>query len=247
MLNDKSTVSSLAEKYSSRPPTRRRTLRRLWRAEVLYSASLLAFAVLAVLAHYHANFGWDVAVQRFVRSNPMPGFTELMRFVSALGDGKTPHAVAVLTSLLLLVVRLRSEAAGLFLSTTGSGLVNMVIKLIVARPRPAQGSGSLFITYSGNSFPSGHVTFFVCYFGFLFFVAYALLPRVSLARRFALLVIPLPVLLIGVSRVHLYAHWPSDTLGAYLLGGLWLALSLDLYRRWKARPLRFRSGQVLLS
>jgi undecaprenyl-diphosphatase len=43
------------------------------------------------------------------------------------------------------------------------------------------------------------------------------------------------VLLIGVSRVHLRAHWPSDALGAYLLSGLWLGLCLDLYRRWKRR------------
>lgn len=54
-------------------------------------------------------------------------------------------------------------------------------------------------------------------------------------RRLALLLTTLPILLIGLSRVHQYAHWPSDTLGAYLLGGLWLAFSLDMYRRMKVR------------
>jgi undecaprenyl-diphosphatase len=74
---------------------------------------------------------------------------------------------------------------------------------------------------------------YVCYFGFLFFVAYAQLPRDSYARRIALALLALPVLLVGLSRVYLGAHWPSDTIGAYLFGGLWLAFSLHMYRHWK--------------
>ncbi|MBC7932287.1 MAG: phosphatase PAP2 family protein, partial [Rubrivivax sp.] len=47
--------------------------------------------------------------------------------------------------------------------------------------------------------------------------------------------LPLPVVFVGLSRVTLRAHWPSDVLGAYLLSGVWLAFSLELYRRWKRR------------
>jgi undecaprenyl-diphosphatase len=86
-----------------------------------------------------------------------------------------------------------------------------------------------------RSFPSGHVTFYVSYFGFLFFTAYALLPRGSLLRRLALTLTALPVLLIGVSRVYLGEHWPSDTIGAYLWSGVWLAFVLWMYGRWKLR------------
>jgi undecaprenyl-diphosphatase len=43
---------------------------------------------------------------------------------------------------------------------------------------------------------------------------------------------------IGVSRVYMGAHWPSDTVGAYLAGGVWLMLMIEVYRRMKARQRR---------
>lgn len=228
------TVESLTEASPSTRRRRARIVRLLWRAEMFYAAGLLAFAVLALFAHAYAHFGWDATIQQLVRRISLPGFGGLMRIISIPGNGLIPHTIAVLTAVVFVLMRLRAEAAGILLSTTGSGIMNMVIKMVIGRPRPDAQPGELLIQYSGNSFPSGHVTFYVCYFGFLFFLAYALLPRHSLIRRLALLFAVLPVTLIGLSRVHLLAHWPSDTLGAYLFGGLWLAFSLDIYRRWKA-------------
>ena len=230
---DENNVTNLAE--SGSPLKRRvRALRRLWTAEIFYTAALLGFAVLALLANWYARFSWDATLQHWIRNVQAPGFGEFMRLVSIPGNGLIPHILTVLTLLLFLSMRLRSEAFGILLSTAASGLLNTTLKILVGRPRPLVESGSIS-SFSGNSFPSGHVTFFVCYFGFLFFVAYALLPRGSLSRRLVLLVSLLPILLIGISRVYLTAHWPSDTLGSYLFGGVWLAFSLDMYRRWKGR------------
>jgi undecaprenyl-diphosphatase len=114
-------------------------------------------------------------------------------------------------------------------------LINRVVKWLVGRPRPTLALVHVSGDWARESFPSGHVTFYVCFFGFLFFVAYALLRRGTLARRITLALAALPVLLIGCSRVYLGAHWASDVLGAYLLSGIWLAFTLHLYRRWKAR------------
>ena len=210
-----------------------RAVRRLMRAEVYYGAALAAFALLTAFAYFNAYFGWDLRAARAVQS--VEGVYGFMRVVSMVGDGWTPYALTGATALAFLLFGRKSEAAGLFFSAAGGGIAARVIKMSVGRPRPVAELVNVFGEGDDLSFPSGHVTFYVTYFGFLFFAAYALLPRGSLARRLALVATALPVLLVGLSRVYLGRHWPSDTLGAYLMGGLWLALALDLYRRLKKR------------
>jgi membrane-associated phospholipid phosphatase len=216
-------------------PWRRRVVRRLWRAEAFYGIGLGAFSILALFAYFNSYFGWDVRVSQALQAIQAPGTFAFMRAVSVIGDRWHPYALATLTVISLFALRLRPEAAGLALSTTGSAILNSFVKSVIARPRPSTDLVTVFRGLESQSFPSGHVTFYVCYFGFLFFAAYALLPRGFLSRRLALVLLALPVLLVGLSRVYLGEHWPSDTLGAYLFSGLWLAFTLHMYRRWKSK------------
>jgi undecaprenyl-diphosphatase len=216
-------------------PRRRRESRRLHRAEVAYAASLILFAVLAVLAHEYAYFAWDLRLARAIQSVDLPGWAALMRWASLFGDGATPWGLTIVTALLFIAWRRRSEGAGVVMSVGGGTLINNLLKLLVERPRPAAELVGFSYASREMSFPSGHVTFYVCFFGFLFFAAYALLSRGSRVRRAALVLLPLPVLLVGLSRIALRAHWPSDVLGAYLLSGVWLVFSVEAYRRWKRR------------
>ncbi|HST54185.1 MAG TPA: phosphatase PAP2 family protein [Pyrinomonadaceae bacterium] len=225
-------------------PGRARESRRLLRAEFFYLAALAAFAVLAVLAHAYAYFAWDLSLARSIQSNDSRAFAAFMDWASVFGNRWTPHALTVATALAFFIRRRRSEAAGLVLSAGGGSILSNAFKLLVARPRPTAELVGFAYQSSEKSFPSGHVIFYVCYFGFLFFVAYALLPRGSLARRASLVLAALPVAVVGVSRVYLRAHWPSDVLGAYLLSGVWLAFSLAIYRRWK-RSAAFHSEEVM--
>jgi undecaprenyl-diphosphatase len=214
---------------------RRRESRRLLRAEFAYAGGLAAFAVLALLAKANAYFAWDKTVANALQSIPLPGMETAMQVVSLMGNGVTSWVLVVATLAVFFAFRRRSEAFGLLLSAGGGPLVNRLVKHLVARPRPTMENVRVSGEWANESFPSGHVTFYVCFFGFLFFAAFALLPRGSWLRRVACGLAALPVLLVGLSRVYLGAHWPSDTLGAYLLSGLWLALSVEVYRRWKRR------------
>jgi undecaprenyl-diphosphatase len=216
---------------------RGRAVRRLWRAETIYVVALGAFAVLAIFAYLDPYFSWDLKVSKAFNWSTFapPGLFPLLRFMSVFGNGWTPYALTALMAIVFLAFRRRSEAAGLVLSVTGSALINSTLKVLISRPRPSRDLIPVYRDTVTQSFPSGHVTFYVCFFGFLFFAAYALLRRGTTLRRLALALTGLPVLLVGLSRVYLGAHWPSDTLGAYLWSGVWLAFSLVMYRRWKER------------
>lgn len=240
-IMDQNIPSSTSAPTDSQTPTetkveRFRVVRRLFRAEVYYSAALAGFAVLTAFVYFNAYFGWDLRAALALQSvGNLYGF---MGFVSKAGDSWTPFALTGATALVFLLFRKKSEAAGIIFSAAGSALIARFIKVAVARPRPPADLVTVLTEGDLLSFPSGHVTFYVTYFGFLFFVAFANLPRGSFARVLSMLLTALPVVLIGFSRVYLGRHWPSDALGAYLMGGLWLAVSLRLYRHWKARGSR---------
>jgi undecaprenyl-diphosphatase len=104
-----------------------------------------------------------------------------------------------------------------------------VLKVLVDRPRPpAELLGSADV-FGGLGFPSGHAFQSLVLLGFLTYLATVLISRTWL-RRSAQAFLVFLTAAIGISRVYLGAHWPSDVLGAYLLGGACLAILVRGYQ-----------------
>jgi undecaprenyl-diphosphatase len=166
-------------------------------------------------------------------------FTTAMRGVSYAGFEPQVYIVMTVVVLVLLALRLRWEAV-MALFAAGVTLAGVAIKLAIQRPRPSPSLVEVIQQLTSYSFPSGHVLFYTAFFGFLFFLAYS---RLSSGTRRALLLIILGslVALVGLSRIELGQHWFSDVLAAYLLGSLWLALTIEIYRRGQPR---FGSGRL---
>lgn len=220
--------SPVAELVVSRPSAIRRAK---WAEVILLAAIVLA--TLAVLAHRYAYFEWDVALAQRIQSVTLAGFAELMIVVSLLGSGWLPWLLVVTSGLLLISTGLRIEGLVTLIGTALGWPINMLLKFLIGRPRPSEALVHVSSKFYYESFPSGHVVFFVEFFGFLLFLAYVLIKPGRL-RYAALIVLGLPIVLVGVSRVYLGAHWPSDVAGAYLAGGIWLILMIEIYRRLRA-------------
>jgi membrane-associated phospholipid phosphatase len=213
--------------------SRRRAAARARWAEIVFVIALGLYGVLAGLAHAYAYFAWDVRVNHAIRSVTLPGFGQLMVALSWLGSGIVPTILVVGAGMALYGARFRLEGILCMIGASLGAVMNSLMKLAIARPRPDPGLIDVMRHYDHNSFPSGHVEFFVTFFGFLIFLGYVLL-KPGWLRRLSFAVFGLLIALIGVSRVYMGAHWPSDTVGAYLAGGVWLMLMIEVYRRAKA-------------
>ncbi len=139
--------------------------------------------------------------------------TMVMRLASAIGGTLGRITLLALVLAPLLWAGHRRSAAWLAGMMAGGTLLNLGLKQIYAAPRPDL-LPHLDIVHS-YSFPSGHSAGNMMFFG-----ALALLAGGRVAQAMAATMI----LLIGVSRVWLGVHWPSDVLAGWIEGLGWLAL-----------------------
>lgn len=199
-------------------------MRRRWQLPV-FLALLVASGLLAYLAHVRPSFAWDHAVAEWIVAIDVPGFHAAMQAVSVPGT-----TLGVILSVLVAMVAVLAwrgwRPAMVILAVIVANALNEGFKALVERPRPG---GNEF-----DSFPSGHAVHTVVFFGVLWAVIAPRLP--SRAWRVALgAVMALMAALVGVSRVHLERHWPSDVLGGYLVGGLALWALLWVAGRFLTR------------
>jgi undecaprenyl-diphosphatase len=205
---------------------------------VLFQAALVlvagAFALLTFLVKTRSSFTLDLQITKVIQSLDAPLFAWLMNLVSWPGFSPQAMIVTGLIVLLLYSFGLRWEALTALTTALSSTALNVLVKSLVQRPRPLPDMVTVLATLNSYSFPSGHVMFYVSFFGFIGLLAYSLL-KPSFQRSLLLIFFGALVVLIGISRVYLGQHWASDVLGAYLLGCLTLVANIQLYRWGKTR------------
>ena len=198
-------------------------------AAVVTACVIAAGTALALLVHFLVPLSFNVAGTLAVQSISFPGLQEFMRLIS--GFGNAPKVVLI-TVIALMACNKRREAFFLTLSGLGGWFIAMQLKHLFASARPTADVVNVFHQWPTGSFPSGHLVFYVCYFGFLYFIAREKLPAKSIFRPLVMITLALLIALVGLSRLYLGEHWLSDLPGSYLLGAFWLYVCLKLYRFW---------------
>jgi membrane-associated phospholipid phosphatase len=162
------------------------------------------------------------------------GLTVLMEAVSSAGGLVGMDVLAAVAAVMLLRRGLRGEAVVVVVAAAGAQGLADVFKLLYERARPPAADQLVVIT--SYALPSGHSLGSVVVLGVVAAVV-VLLARGRAVRAGVVGVAAAAVLLIGVSRLYLGVHWPTDVASGYLLGGAWLALcvgALLVLRRRRA-------------
>ncbi len=204
---------------------------------VLLSASL-AITVLALIAlSWMASemlegetVRFDANIRGFVHSFASPGLTSVMFGLSFMGSA---GMIAILAAAVILFVAKKwYRALGwLALTMAGALVIDLAMKYGFHRTRPVPFFGNVPHTYS---FPSGHALFSFCFYG----VMAGLINARVRSHWLRVAVWTLAVLLaasIGLSRIYLGVHYPSDVLAGYLAGTIWVSTMITADRLRKTR------------
>lgn len=157
---------------------------------------------------------------------------EMMRDITGLGSVFTVVFVTVSVIVYLAMTRRRRIAAFVLGAIGGGVIVSTILKMFYERPRPDLVPHGMEVFTA--SFPSGHAMMSAI----AYLTLAGLLARVEPQRSIKVLILVLGVtmtLLVGVSRVYLGVHWPSDVVAGWCVGAAWAALcwfvALQLQRK----------------
>ncbi len=232
---------------TSMSPSRRLFLQSLTVALVAALAAFLALTVLHAALPRLAPL--DVGVQSAVHAWTSPALTNLMRALTFIGSIEVfiPTLIAAVAVLLLIgqkeqgvrLVRKRQVSTLFAIGIGGALILNGTFKTHFHRARPrvpwSIGDEHTF------SFPSGHSLFSFVLYGL---IAYSVLTRRDPLLRRLLVTLGCAALAlgIGISRIYLGMHWPTDVLAGYLTAAIWLTATITIDRRWRAEFARSRAG-----
>lgn len=179
--------------------------------------AILIFGKLAEDVMYHELTFLDTRVTKFVMEYSSQKMTLLMKFITTLGSVEILVPIALLTVFILYKQKKRYWDSLLVVTALSGGwLLDELLKSIFHRPRPEV---AMLIKVSGYSFPSGHAMVSVAFYGFLAYLVW--LNRFKF-RYLAIIGTVMLVILIGISRIYLGVHYPSDVFAGFVAGGFWL-------------------------
>jgi undecaprenyl-diphosphatase len=180
-------------------------------------AIAMGFVVLTVFVLLFPSSFIDREFSQEVQEHSNPFLDTLMKAISSFGY--TPNAPIMIagTALLFLVAKRKKEALFVVL-TALSSLVSLAIKILVNRPRPTDNIVKILVKTTEKSFPSGHVLFYVVFFGFLTLLMYEVKNIPKLIRYPVSAICLLLIFTIPYSRVYLGAHWFTDVTAGFFLG-----------------------------
>ena len=196
---------------------------------VLFIMSLFVFYAITDEIVLEKEGGFDETIFLFFKDFiNHQRLNQLMESITNLSAPQLMMYAFPIIVVIFFIFKLKRESLFLLISGGGGLLLLSAFKRIFERARPPY---PLLYAETGFSFPSGHATF-----SFVFYGALAYLVWVSKLPKYLRIVIMIFLISlsisIGISRIYLRVHYPSDVFAGFALGYSWLFLVIYVFRNW---------------
>tara|TARA_R110000765_G_scaffold61812_2_gene119677 strand:- start:945 stop:1682 length:738 start_codon:yes stop_codon:yes gene_type:complete len=169
---------------------------------------------------------YDTTITDYVISYRSPNLTSYFKFMTNVGDVYGYLIVLVIFLLLSLLVFKRWKyvvQATLVLAL--ATVSNMMLKRFIDRARPGI---EHLVSVETLSYPSGHAMSAMAFYGFLIFLVTKF--KIHKVIKYALIaILILLILSIGISRIYLGVHFPSDIAGGFIAGFIWVVFCVLVF------------------
>lgn len=206
-------------------------------AFVIFVVSLNVFVEITEDLKENELTAFDDTVSEFIHSYRSPTLTPVFEFITHLGDRGAYFVAAIMVAAFFYFKYGRWKfTLQTILVLLLSSLSNVVLKKVINRERP---SLEHLVAVSTLSYPSGHSMSAMAFYGFLIYLSFRFSGSWWL-KAAAFIGFGGLILLIGISRIYLGVHYPSDVIAGCLGGLIWVTFCVvvfnvtDLYRQKEA-------------
>ena len=152
------------------------------------------------------------------------GLTKFFKIVTFFGGAE---AIIIITALIFIVVKEKKYAICISINLAIIIIVNFILKVVIARPRPDDYN---LIVETGYSFPSGHSMVSLGYYGLLIYFIYKNFNKNKYLKNIMCIFLTMLIMLIGLSRIYLRVHYLSDVLGGFCITTAYLILYINIWK-----------------
>lgn len=185
----------------------------------------LIFLVVLIILVISNNISWfDEPIYCFLNSFNSDKMTNIMKFFTFFAETKT----IVILSILSLISFWFKNNKSLYIigSIASSTVINIILKLIFRRDRP---NHIHYVVENTYSFPSGHAMASMTFYGSI--IVLLLNSKINKIIKYIVsIILGLLIFIIGVSRVYLGVHYPSDILGGWLISFILLNILNEILK-----------------
>ena len=201
-------------------------------AFIISVVSIIGFSLISLLISDQKIIQFDRTIIDSVQGLETPSLTMIMKILTFIGSA--PFVIVLSLCLLLFLYKVLHHRLELILFTAailGSAILNGILKNIFHRVRPDL---HRLIDIAGYSYPSGHAMNAFTVYSIISFLLWRHISS-RWGRIILIIVSMVMILAIGISRIYLGVHYPSDIIGGYFASGFWVTTAILFFQYYQEK------------